>query len=501
MYSKFWKCYNYIAKEWGKRVKNDVTEQATETRHGIWTRVIAAFLVLALLSGILVYRQAEVAVNPEPIENKAVRLAAKQLLTESDYASDSQLGRMAEYTRSLFRGRNTFGEIDTAAQIAAAQGNYPEAVALTGKAIDMYEGGDEKAAELYLRMGYLYVLQNEFMEARKWLDLGLELTDAPDAKLVRAQVLLNIGETETAKQDVTDYLNTAPNAEANLADLINVYEAAGDYQTAIELYTRLIEDSRKAEYNLNRAYCYSSLGSMSSAVADRNAYEKAGGEEVAAADAMLGISFLRNGAYEEAGKRFILSLEEKYSDPQSLYYYIVLCSYISRNYEQACIYGDQLIALVNEGKDEGIATVDMEKTTGKLEVKLAKLDLASLCLMTGASHIQTGTFDQAVDSLTECLRRNEGIVYANYLRGTCLLAAERYEEAIRDLDASIAAGEEVEKSRYSRGVCRMELGDREGAMEDFDWVLLNGKDEELFQEAGLLMNQLLEEKQQEAVQE
>ena len=91
--------------------------------------------------------------NPEPMENKAVRLAAKQLLTESDYASDSQLGRMAEYTRSLFRGRNTFGEVDIAAQIAAAQGNYPEAVVLTGKAIDMYEGGDEKAAELYLRMG------------------------------------------------------------------------------------------------------------------------------------------------------------------------------------------------------------------------------------------------------------------------------------------------------------------------------------------------------------
>ena len=232
-------------------------------------------------------------------------------------------------------------------------------------------------------------------------------------------------------------------------------------------------------------------------MADRDAYAAAGGSEIAAADVMLGISLMRSSAYEQAGEHFIRALDEKYPDPRSLYYYIVLCSYVSRNFEQACTYGDQLIEKINKGENEGIATVNMEKTTGKLQVSLAQLDLSSLCLMTGASHVQTGTFEQAVESLTECLKQNEGVVYANYLRGTCLLAAEKYEEALTDFDAAIAAGEETEKSRYARGVCRMQLGDREGAMEDFDWVVLNGKDEELFTEAASLLDSLMQpEKEQ-----
>ena len=74
-----------------------VTEQAKHGAHGVWTRVIAGLLVLALLAGIVVYRQTEVSVDPEPIENKAVRLAAKELLAENDYANASRLDRMTEY--------------------------------------------------------------------------------------------------------------------------------------------------------------------------------------------------------------------------------------------------------------------------------------------------------------------------------------------------------------------------------------------------------------------
>ena len=474
-----------------------MSEKTKIGSRGIWTRVIAALLALALLAGIAVYQQTEIAVDPEPVENKAIRLAAMELLAENDYANASRLERMTEYTRNLFRGRKSFEDFDKAAQIAIARAEYEDAAALTGKAIELFDGGDEKAAELFLRMGYLYAVQNEFAQARPWLDLGLDLTDSPDAKLVRAQVLLNMGETEEARQAVTDYLDTAPGAEEHLADLINVYEAAGDYGTAVELYTRLIRDAGKTEYALNRAYCYTCLGENDRAVADRDAYAEAGGEETAAADVMLGISLMRAGEYEKAGERFIQALDGGYADPRSLYYYIVLCSYVSKNFEQACTYGDQLIAQINREGDEGVAAIEVEKTTGRLQVTLAKTDLASLCLMTGASHVQTGSFDQAADSLTECLRQNQEIVYANYLRGTCLLAAERYAEAEADFNAAIAAGEETEKSHYSRGVCRMEQGDREGAMEDFDWVVLNGTDEELFEESAALLNRLMQQEEPE----
>ena len=122
---------------------------------------------------------------------------------------------------------------------------------------------------------------------------------------------------------------------------------------------------------------------------------------------------------------------------------------------------------------------------------MAETDLSSLCLMTGAAHVQLGDFDSAIDSLTACLKTDGSTVFANYLRGSCLLAAGRYEEALADFDAAIAANEEIEKSRYGRGICRMQTGDREGAMEDFDWVMLNGEDDELFEATYQMMQQLL----------
>ena len=102
------------------------------------------------------------------------------------------------------------------------------------------------------------------------------------------------------------------------------------------------------------------------------------------------------------------------------------------------------------------------------------------------------SYEQAEESLNECLKRDNGAVYANYLRGTCRLAVGKYEEALQDFDAAIAAGEEPEGSHFSRGLCRKELGDTDGAMEDFEWVMLNGEDDELSQESYNQLQELLQ---------
>jgi len=208
---------------------------------------------------------------------------------------------------------------------------------------------------------------------------------------------------------------------------------------------------------------------------------------------MLGIGWMRNGNYVEANDSFIRAIDENYSDPESLYYYVVLCAYVTENYERACEYGDALIEQIIDGKAAGTASLRLENTTGKLSVALAEIDKASLCLMTGASHVRMGDYEQAVDSLTACLAQDENAAYANYLRGSCLLAAEKYEEAIPDFDTAIDAGEEVEKSHYGRGICRMQAGDAQGAMDDFDWVVLNGEDPDLFEEASRLIVKLMQD--------
>ena len=468
-----------------------VTEQAKEGRRGILIRVTAAVLAVVMLGGVVLYRQTEIAIDPEASENKAFRLAARQLLAENDYANTSRLERMSRFYRNLFSARRSAAEYEAAGQIAAAGGDYREAVSLTARAVELFEGSDREAAALYLRMGYLHVMEGEYAEALRWLDLGIGLNGSPEARLTRAQVLINLGQTEKALEDAEAYLAQAPDAEENLGDLINVFESAGEYETAIRFYDRLIGTTGKTEYCLNRACCHTSLGEMEQAEADRDRYDRGGGAETAAADVMLGIGWMRKEEYGKAGDRFIRAIDEGYADPWSLYYYVVLCAYVSRDFARVCEYGDRLVDRINRGEETGNADVGMEETTGKLKVTLVRTDPASLCLMTGAAHVQTGDFDRAEQSLTACLNRNENEGYAHYLRGSCLLAAERYSEALADFNAALAAGEETEKSRYSRGICRMQLGDDRGAMEDFDWVLLHGTDEELFQESSVLLARLM----------
>ena len=468
-------------------------ETARKTnRFSVWIRVIAAVLAVAILaSGIGLLQLSGVTLNSDNFEDKGSRIAARELLRDDPYASASRMEQMAAYAKNLLSGQHTMEELEQGVQISIAQAKYDDAITLTERMLEMYEGDEDGLGRLYLRLGYLCVMKNDAENALKWLNEGIDRAPSPEAYLTRAQVLLNLNDTEAALKDASVYLDTAENPDELMPDLINVYEAAGQYETAIDLYTRLIGRENGTEYLVNRAYCYTCLDRLEEAAADRDRYAEAGGKELASADVMMGISWMRRSEYGKANESFIRAIDEKYPDPESLYYYVVLCSYISQDYAQACEYGDRLISRINSGETTGTAAVEMQKNTGKLNVTLAKMDRSSLCLMTGASHVRLGSYDQAADSLTACLAADSEMAYANDLRGICFLAAERYQEAITDFDAAIAADEETERSYFSRAVCKAQIGDTAGAVEDYEWVVLNGKDESLFEEAGLQIRQLL----------
>lgn len=471
------------------------TVQEQSTKRSPLIRITAAVLAVIMILSVVVYQRSGVLLNPVDFEEKSTRVAARELLKGDEYAGADRLTQMAAYVRSLISGGGSLEDLELAVQISIARADYESAAELTKKSIEIYDGDNDGLGNLYLRLGYLYVMLKDSDSAMKWLNAGIALAPTPEAYLARAQVLLNTNQTEAALNDVGTYLDTAENADEQLPDLINVYEAAGDYETAISLYSKLVDREDGTEYLINRAYCYTNLGKMEEAIQDRDRYEKAGGREVAAADVMLGICWMRNGDYTKANESFVRAIDEKYSDPESLYYYVVLCAYVNKDYERACEYGDQLINRVLKGEKTETSSIGMNQSTGRLNVTLVKMDLSSLCLMTGAAHVYRGDFDQAVDSLTACLGVDQGVVYANYLRGSCLLAAEKYDEAIRDFTVAIDAGEEVERSRYGRGVARMYNGDKEGAIEDFEWVVLNGKEKELFNESSLLISEMLNEEE------
>lgn len=433
-------------------------------------------LVFVMVASLLLYQQTVIILTADGFSNKSVHLAALQLLKNDPYANASRLERMSLFARNLLGGERTYKDYDSAVQIAIAQARYDEALAFNEKALASYDGDEEGAAVLYLRMGYLYAIQEQYEKAQEWLDLGIAVLPLAEAVLTRAQVRLNLNDADGALADVNACLDAVGDSVELLPNLINVVEASGQYERAANLWSRLIDAEGGADYLLHRAHCYFQLGRMADAEADAALYEQAGGTELGQANAMLGMGFMRAGEYDRAGDCFIRAMRKGYSDPESLYYFVVLCAYLTGDYQRVSEYGEQLITRAQRGEEIGTADIGVENTTGMLTVTLRPMDFGALCRMTGAAHMGLGNYSRAAEVLTNTLEQNLSDAYAVYLRGCCLLAAGEYQRAAEDFDTCIAAGEQTENSRYSRGVCRVQLGNTQGAVEDFDWVLQHTQD-------------------------
>ena len=377
-----------------------------------------------------------------------------------------------------------------ATQIAIGNGRYADACELNEKAIELYEGDERGYAALCLRQGYLNTLEGNYREALKWLDNGLAIEPSPEARLTRAQIRVNLGDPQGALKDLEVYLASGTMPWQTLPNIVNIYEAAGEYETAADCYAELEQRTGEAEYLLDRAYCLTNLGNMEDAAAECARYAEAGGQETASADVMLGLGWMRCGGYEEAKACFLSAVENGYSDPQALCYYVTLCGYVTEDYPLACSYGDMAIEEIRNGGTADMAEIRMDGGTGRLMVELAETDVPMLCLMTGAAHLRSEEYGPAVDCLNLCLEREPEDAFAYYLRGSALLAGNRYEEAEADFSAAIDAGEDPEHCRYGRAVCRMQTGDSAGAAEDFAWVMRNGKDASLAAEAAFLRGKL-----------
>ena len=466
----------------GREMVQENQGKRKRSRIKLLTRTTAAVLAVIMILSTVLYSISQVSLNAENYLEKDYRLAARELMKENEYADSSRLSQMTAFARDLLSGRHTFEDVELGVQISVAQGKFDEAIALTEKSISLYDGENETKGKLYLRLGYLYVMQNDPENAYYWLNRGIALAPSPEAYLTRAQVELDLGDTEMAMMDAAVYQKATGDSGELLADMVNIYEAAGEFDTAARMYTILIDDTGSSEYMLSRAYCYTNLGRMEEAAEDRDRYASAGGAEIGNADVMLGLGWMRAKEYAKANDCFVRAIDEDYADPESLYSYVVLCSYMTKNYERACTYGDRLIDRIRKSGKDTEAEITVEKRTGRLMVTLVKINMAEIYRMNGASHMSMGNYERAAERLTAWLAETPDEVYAYYLRGTALLALNRYGEAEKDFTAAITANMEPAGSHYSRGICRMETGNREGALEDFEWVV-DSEDPELFTEA------------------
>ncbi len=458
-----------------------MSERSRKASRGrVFKRVLAGVLAVTLLGMALVNDAVTIRVSGKNLTDNAARLAVAQLLAEDAYANDTRLGRMASYLRRMLGLNDGYAESVMGASIAMTEGRFDRALQYMDLAIELFEGEDGERAGLYARKGYLLTLLEREEEALTWLNKSLRLKGDLQALLTRAQVRLNLADKEGALRDAETFAAAGEYDVEMLPYLLNIYEACGAYEKAAQQYDTLLANDAadNTRYYLNRAYCRMNMGQMEAAEADVLAYAQAQGGEMATAQMMLGLGWMRQREYARASACFADALASGYPNPQSLYEYIVLCAYVGGDMERVCQYGDALQEALRKGEYSGAAAVETTDL-GALQVTLTETDLSSLCMMTGAAHLQREEYDKAADSLTFCLEMDGDAATAQYLRGTCFLAAGRYEEALVDLDSAIAAGEELEKSRYARGVCRAELGDTLGAEDDLSWVIRHGSDEAL----------------------
>ena len=463
----------------------------------ILVRVIAGLLVLSMIPGLVMFSQTGISMGASGDENRSVRLAAQQLLDSDPYAKRSRVRRMSDFARNLLKTKRSAEDYELAIDIAIAQGKYDEALAFQEKELEAFEGGEEELAAQYLRMGYLYAVLGEYAKAENWLNLGIAVTPYVEAVLTRAQVRLNLGDTTGAVRDAGACLSAAGDSAALLPELVNIYEAAGEYATAANLWTRVLEDGGDEKYLLDRAYCYVQLGKMTEAEQDGERYLKDHEENRAITGTLLGTGFLRAGDYTKANRYFTLALSGSETDPWSLYYYVVICASLTGDHERACEYGERLIERIRQGENPGAAQAGVEDVTGKVRAELKPLDYAHLCQLTGASYMKLGNFAQAAEVLTLSLEEKDD-PYVRYLRGSSLLAESRWSEALEDFTAAEAGGAEQENCRYSMGVCHMQLGETEKALTDFAWVTENGQNASLREEAARQAQRLEAEKNEPA---
>ncbi len=455
----------------------------------LFERIIAILLICAMIPGLVIYPQTGVNRAATRDDNRSIRLAARQLLRDDPYANRSRIGRMSDFARNLLGGKRSFEDLELAVQISIAQGRYEEALAFQEKAMESFSGSDAESGQMYLKTGYLCVLVGEYEKALNWLNLGIRLQPGAEAILTRAQVRLNLHDTEGAIRDVDTSRRLAADPTELIPDMVNIYEAAGAYETALQLLSRVIDENRGTQYLLDRIYCLVQLDRMEEAETSADRYLAIHGGNAATTCTMLATGFLRRGDYKKADAYYARAMSGGESDPYSLYYYVVLCAYLTGDYARAAEYGEALIGRMQGGGETGMAQLSVEDVTGKVRVDLKPVDFAQLCRMTGASRLMTKDYDAANRALTLSLEEKED-PYVRYLRGSSLLAQERFREALADLEDARKGGAEEAGCRYAEGICRMQLGETSAALSDFSWVREHAPDEALREEAARQMEAL-----------
>lgn len=429
---------------------DEMQQSPKSGRYGLWIRLTAAVLVVALLLGMVT----NVDFSLLRYKGTDQMTAAQYLMDTTPYLGESRLQRL----KALLTDVDSFSIHLQAAEIAIAKTDYDRAAKFLNKCIPL-SPDDVQKAELYNRLGCVYMLGEDPTQAYQAFDDSIACNPGEATPyILRAQLRYQNEDVLGATQDAGTYLELGGNDSQMLSTAASICELGGDLEGALEAMDRMVlaatSDEEKALAYVERGRVQYLMGREKEAAADiRKAKTLDTSVLTGTHYAIIGLCEYNAEDYANGQKDFLMAARLSEEGNAEYYEQAILCGYLTQDY-------DFIKKTVEEAESKNQMTANSFLIEGILMFSEERYEEAETAL---SSSIGTGTI----------------VVGAHYYRGLSRLAMGAFEEAAVDFTEALKWEENVFECIFNRGVCYYAIGENEKALADFQNVIDNSADEAL----------------------
>ena len=422
-----------------------VTEKK-KGRYSLWIRLTALVLVISILMSIT-------AVDFSLLRYQGTdqMVAAQYLMDSTSYLGQSRLQRL----KSLLTSVDSFSINLQAAEIAIGKTDYPRAADFLEKCIPN-SPDDLQKAELYNRLGCVYMLAEDPVQAQQAFDSSIVLNaQDPMPYILRGQLRYQSGDETGAAEDAATYLNLGGSDVDMLSTAASLCELGGDLDGALEAMNRKIKDvadeTEKARSFAERGRIWYLKAQEKEAKQDIEHAKRLNAAVLTGVHyAIVGMCGYNEGDYAGSRENFLQAARLSEDNNAEYYEQAILCGYLSENF-------DFIKKAITEAKEKQMMT-------------------GSSLLIEGILMFAEERYEEAEKALTDSVAAGKTVVGTYYYRGLSRLALGEYETAAEDFTEAMAWEDNTLSCIFNRGICYYALGDIEKALEDLVAVATNEMD-------------------------
>ena len=422
-------------------VIEETPKPASRGRYKLWIRLVALLLVVSILLSLT-----SVDFSLLRYKDTDQMVAAQYLMDSTSYLGESRIQRL----RSLLTKVDSFSINLQAAEIAIGKTDYDRAASFLTKCIPM-SPTDEQTAELYSRLGCVYMLSSEPTQAQQAFDNSILLDSAkPTPYLLRAQLCYQSGDIAGATQDAVKYLELGGEDREMLSVAASICELGADLESAVRITTKKIllasDETEAAKDFAERGRLQYLLGLENEAATDvLEAKKRNIGVLTGVHYAIIGLYEYNTGDYASSSADFLKAARLSQDSNAQYYEQAILCGYLSENY-------DFIKQTIAEAKERSMMTT-------------------SSLLIEGILLFSEEKYAEAETALTASIDSGTVLTGAYYYRGLSRLASEQYALAAEDFTEALNWEQNTTGCIFNRAICYFALQEDEKAIEDLQYVV------------------------------